>query len=328
MIEEVGQDLYRIPVPLEGSPLRELNSYLIRGDDRDLLIDTGFRRKSCALALEEGLRQLNSDSDRRDVLVTHFHTDHAGLADVMAGATSHIYMSQAELDYRRQNRSGKLDERTVERFRSEGFDQTHMDRLFDRESGNMEGPKFGDRLRGLEAHACLRYGRYQLEAIPVPGHTPGNLMLWAREQAIMFCGDHVLFDISPNITPYAGIEDSLGDYLDSLRQALAYPVRLALPGHRGSGDYADRIRQLLAHHDRRLEQVCDIVAEAPGLCAYEIAQRMRWKIRADSWEDFPIAQQWFAMGECMAHLDHLVRQCRLLRETRDGLVRYVSTVLA
>ena len=23
------------------------------------------------------------------------------------------------------------------------------------------------------------------------------------------------------------------------------------------------------------------------------------------WDDFPVTQQWFATGECMAHLDHL-----------------------
>ena len=55
MVEEIAKNLYRIPVPLEGNPLRELNSYFIRGTDRDLLIDTGFRTKACLVALEDGL---------------------------------------------------------------------------------------------------------------------------------------------------------------------------------------------------------------------------------------------------------------------------------
>ncbi len=51
MTECISEGLYRIPVPLPGNPLRELNSYLLRGRERSLLIDTGFRQ-------EEGRRAL------------------------------------------------------------------------------------------------------------------------------------------------------------------------------------------------------------------------------------------------------------------------------
>ncbi len=44
MIEELYPGIFRIGVVLPGNPLRELNSYFIRGEESDLLIDTGFRR--------------------------------------------------------------------------------------------------------------------------------------------------------------------------------------------------------------------------------------------------------------------------------------------
>ena len=47
MTERISEGLYRIPVPLPGNPLRELNSYFIPGGDRDILIDTGFCREEC-----------------------------------------------------------------------------------------------------------------------------------------------------------------------------------------------------------------------------------------------------------------------------------------
>ena len=47
MVEEVYRNIYRIGVVLPGNPLRELNSYFIRGEQSDLLIDTGFRRPAC-----------------------------------------------------------------------------------------------------------------------------------------------------------------------------------------------------------------------------------------------------------------------------------------
>ena len=38
-VEEVYQNIYKIPVLLPGNPLKELNAYLVRGEGRSLLID-------------------------------------------------------------------------------------------------------------------------------------------------------------------------------------------------------------------------------------------------------------------------------------------------
>ena len=61
MTECISEGLYRIPVPLPGNPLRELNSYLLRGRERSLLIDTGFRQEEGRRALFAGLAELDVD---------------------------------------------------------------------------------------------------------------------------------------------------------------------------------------------------------------------------------------------------------------------------
>ena len=45
LVEQVADGIWRIGVELPQNPLRELNSYLIKGkeNERDLLIDTGRR---------------------------------------------------------------------------------------------------------------------------------------------------------------------------------------------------------------------------------------------------------------------------------------------
>ena len=131
-------------------------------------------------------------------------------------------------------------------------------------------------------------------------------------------------DDLPNCGGHGG---AASDYLDSLRLARKYPVRLALPGHRKTGDYAARIEALLAHHERRLAETEALLAEHPGMTAYETAGKMRWKIRAASWEEFPPSQKWFAVGECMAHLDYLRLRGRIRREM-DGEVWRWFTVTA
>ena len=39
---------------------------------------------------------------------------------------------------------------------------------------------------------------------------------------------------------------------------------------------------------------------------YAVASRMTWSLRNIVWNDFPVSQKWFAMGEALAHLDRLV----------------------
>ena len=73
MVTQVAPNLYRIPVPLPGNPLRNLNAYLIRGD-RNLLVDTGFRQEECRTALKAGLAELGVDMANTDIFLTHLHS--------------------------------------------------------------------------------------------------------------------------------------------------------------------------------------------------------------------------------------------------------------
>ena len=66
-----------------------------------------------------------------------------------------------------------------------------------------------DSYRTLEPGAVLEAGGRRLTCLPAPGHTPGQLCFWDESDGILFTGDHVLFDISPNITPWNGMEDCL-----------------------------------------------------------------------------------------------------------------------
>lgn len=68
MTESILPGLYRIPVPLPGNPLKELNAYLLRGNERSILIDTGFRQDECRSALFAGLEELGCQGDRKSVV--------------------------------------------------------------------------------------------------------------------------------------------------------------------------------------------------------------------------------------------------------------------
>jgi glyoxylase-like metal-dependent hydrolase (beta-lactamase superfamily II) len=166
-------------------------------------------------------------------------------------------------------------------------------------------------------------GGVSLLALTTPGHTPGHTCLYETGTQTLFAGDHILFDITPNITDWRELYDALGSYMQNLSRIRRIPARRALVGHReNDGDFKKRIAEILGHHRDRLREVLNIIGAESGLTAYEIAARMTWSIRANTWDDFPLAQKWFAVGEAMAHIKHLGMTDRVVREMKDGQYRH------
>lgn len=318
--------IYRIPVVLPNNPLRELNCYLIRGTERNLLIDTGFRQAACQDALLAGLDELGVSMEETDILLTHLHSDHTGLVADVAAPESRVFLSEQDRNWLTRDSRFRLEALENQRFAMAGIpeemlfvaSETHPGRRF------APCPDF-DRYESITTGDVIEVGGYRLEVICTPGHTPSHLCLWMAEQRTMFTGDHVLFDITPNITFWPNLENSLGSYLSSLRMVRNYPVERALPAHRAVGDFHARVEELLRHHEYRLGECLAVVGEEPGLLPFDIAGRMTWRIRAKNWEEFPVSQKWFAVGECLSHLDLLEREGKVRGEMKDGLVRYYPT---
>lgn len=328
-MEQIRENIFRIGVPLRGNPLKEVNSYLIRGQERDLLIDTGFRRQECLEALREGLREAGSNSDRLDIFLTHLHSDHSGMSADIAGTGSRIYLHERDLDLMEKVLDGRNKIQMAARFVSEGMPADMVERIQTTNPARLAALReIDERFVPIRDGHIFRYGEYELEAVLMPGHSPGQMMLWLKSEGIMFTGDHILFDITPNITAYAEMEDALGSYLESLRCAVEFPVKQALPGHRKPGDYKERIRSLLLHHKNRIAQAEKIVKEHPGLNAYDITGYMTWKIHAAgkkgpaAWDEFPETQRWYAVGECLSHLDYLRKNRKIRREEKNGVFYY------
>ena len=322
-VEELFKNIYRISVGLPNSPLKELNSYLIRDKERSLLIDTGFRIKACRDELVAGIEFLGEKPDAVDIFLTHMHADHSGLAAEISGPGSQIYLSKDDSVLL----NGFLNARinwfgSAERDILAGMPNEIIENMATINPALMFAPVIHANFQIANDGDIIQVGGYAFRCVLTPGHTPGHMCLWEEHNRIMFTGDHVLFDITPNITAWPSVEDSLGSYLNSLSIIRNYPVSTALPGHRKSGNFHSRVEELLKHHENRLDDVTHIVKTAPGLSAYEVAGRMRWKIRASSWDEFPAAQKIFAVGECMSHLDYLRLRGLVRREIDGAVFRY------
>ena len=98
-------EIWQIFVPLPDSPLKNLNCYVLRTPEEDLIIDTGFRRPECESALWDGLRELGVDLGRASLFLTHLHSDHTGLAPQLASRGCRVYMNGIDYDYLTRTKS-------------------------------------------------------------------------------------------------------------------------------------------------------------------------------------------------------------------------------
>ena len=64
MYKQITDNVFSIYVELPRSPLKNTNAYLIKGKERNLLIDTGYRTQICMDSLTAGLRELHGPRPR------------------------------------------------------------------------------------------------------------------------------------------------------------------------------------------------------------------------------------------------------------------------
>jgi glyoxylase-like metal-dependent hydrolase (beta-lactamase superfamily II) len=324
MIDTIRPGLHRIEVPIPRSPLKAINSYVLTSRDRNLVIDTGMRRPECEQALRAGLEELAVDLSATDFFITHLHADHLGLVGELAADTSRVYFNRpdGELIEAGIQDPGVWYEPVIERARKGGFSAEEIEEALRRHPGLRFSPISYPDFVFVDDGDELEIGDYRFVVVATPGHTPGHLCLYEPRLKILMSGDHVLGDITPNITMWRENDDSLGDYLESLEKVAKLDVELALPGHRTAiEDCRGRIEELKEHHRRRLAEVMAILANRSAT-AYEVASKMTWDIVAKSWQDFPVVQKWFAVSEASAHLFYLEQRDKVIVEERDGLLMW------
>lgn len=319
MIEEVKNQLFRIKVPLPNNPLKELNSYIIKGNDRNLIIDTGFNRDVCWEAMQKGIAALDIDLSKTDFMITHMHADHSGLVARLTTKTSKIYFSRidAKVFDKDNNWQDMIDYAQVN-----GFPADELMKALHNHPGYKYSPKTIPEFHLVDDGNIIEIGDYLLKCISTPGHTQGHICLYEENKKIFFSGDHVLYDITPHIESWAYKINALKNYIESLDKVYNLPVEIVLPGHRNFfTDLKARIDELKEHHLIRAAEVLDVLGKEEKN-AYDIASGMTWDIDCEKWEDFPVAQKWFATGEAIAHLHYLESEGSIKRNIYQNIVTF------
>ena len=328
MLTKITDNLYRKTVPLPNNPLRDINVYIIKGDStaqdaqgrRNLVIDTGFNRPECEASIKEAMDELGINET--DIFVTHLHSDHCGLVPKLKTDNSIVYAGETDgelINFEAGNLYWSILDDMFLKF---GFPKAQFGRNTDIHPGRKYVHDRRIDFTYVNELDILEYGGFRLRPVLTPGHTPGHMCLYDEEKEILFCGDHILGTITPNITIEICSLNPLKDYLDSLQKVRKLSVKTLLSAH-GTfvPDMYERIDELRRHHEERLNEAELIISDAYKT-AYETARDMTWEIDCRNWDEFPAPQKWFATGEAISHLQYLYSVGRAERAEADGVYVY------
>lgn len=192
-------------------PFYRCNIWLVRGRDRDALIDTGLGVVSLRAAIAAML-------ERPVVAVaTHSHFDHVGSHHEFPARVAH----HAEADIMaRPTRHNTLIEKYVT-----------DDMLTALPSATYSPATYAiapaPLTRAVGEGDTLDLGDRSFEILHLPGHSRGSIGLWERTTGVLFSGD-AIYDgqlLDDN-------EDSdIGDYVRTMERLRAMPVRVVHGGH-------------------------------------------------------------------------------------------------
>jgi glyoxylase-like metal-dependent hydrolase (beta-lactamase superfamily II) len=329
MIRRIDDKLIQLTykVPLKVVP--PVNGFLVLGAE-PVLIDGGTSDDETFDAFKADLAQLGlKTSDITNVLVTHNHIDHIGMASRLAAEHKDLKVRVHEEEWYMV--SATDEER-------EGFRQTLASVICSwgvpAEVVELMKEKLVKYLRlggGISASQVLPYpskekfkaGGIELEAIHCPGHTEGLVCLWWPETGNIFSNDHVLEDITPNptmyIKPRLGKRCGLADYLNSLSFIEDLPVKRVLPGHGlPFSDLKGRIEEVRGlAHQRRQKLIQNLVVAQEPLNVLELTLK--------TWGEMDPVSTFLASREAHGFMEMLADEGVVSMEM-DGFVNRYTIV--
>jgi glyoxylase-like metal-dependent hydrolase (beta-lactamase superfamily II) len=260
--EQLGIYKVKLPLPFR---LNHVNCHAVKGTDGWWLVDAGLSRE----ATIEGWLQFFEEHaikpvDIKGIYITHFHPDHYGCSGWLqnySGAPVYI----GEIDADRINRYWKNEVYILgalgNLFRDNGMPEEVLKQVVDSVANLIPYTFPHPELTTLQAGQVVNIGDFEYEVILTPGHTDGHICFYNRDHGVLLAGDHLLPEISSNISlwPQPGVDlNPLDNFLRALNGIRSLNCKLALPAHgKPFSNIEERISQLETHHLARLELIKD-----------------------------------------------------------------------
>ena len=325
---KLEDDIWQLRLPLPYA-LDHVNVYLIQGVEGWTLVDTGLNISDARALWEATFAELGiGQNDVVQIVVTHAHPDHFGLAGWLQERFSlpekqvPIFISAGDhqkfLALWDRPKKEKSIEAMALHFISAGISPEYAREITDRTKSTgaktLPHPEFTP----VSPTGTLKMGNREWDIIHAPGHADGQIIFYDPLDRLFLSGDQLLMKITPNIGYWHDTNPGvLQRYLDSLARLCNFDVRVGYPGHKWLiDDWQKRIIELMTHHDERLSNTLDSVKEVAGISVNWVSQAV---FRLG---ELNTHQSTFAIAETLAHLDLLETRNAIQSEEIDGVWRF------
>jgi glyoxylase-like metal-dependent hydrolase (beta-lactamase superfamily II) len=305
----------RLPIPFEDGLV---NVFLFADGDEADLLDCGMNSDESVATIKAAIGNLGAKRLRK-LVVTHIHPDHYGAAGSLAGpgmADLYIHRLEVPLVHPRYVELEHLVKEVRTYLLVNGVPVDDADVLSNSQRALSQVVKTAEPSVQLDGAELLQMGRRHLRVEWTPGHSPGHICLYDRQEKLLFAGDHMLPELSPNIGLHPqSTPDPLHEYLDGLRRLSAYEPHLILPSHgRPFTGAPARVKVLEAHHRKRLEQIVAIVGRG---------KQTGWDVALELWGPREnLYEKRLALQEALAHLQALAVDDRVTKSVTPVSVRW------
>ncbi|MBN2687697.1 MAG: MBL fold metallo-hydrolase [Deltaproteobacteria bacterium] len=321
MIQEIGDHFFMLTLPM---PFRlgHVNIFAIIHHKRVFLFDTGIHFPQTMPKLEEFLNELHLSPARVDrIFITHYHADHCGVAgEIKRMSGAQILASHAGNEIRQsQKNEGDVIAKIRHFYHEHGMpaDLIHaLTELF---------RHFRKATVPFDVDVCLDDGEIcsigdrSFKCITTPGHSRDHMCYYFPGEGILLAGDHVLPDITPNLSPdlFDRTFRPLKCFLDSLARIENLPVSKVFPAH-GSPytDLTGRIQAIRKHHEERKRLT---------LRALEHGEKTTFQVSHDIFgTDLKEFDEFLALNETYVHIIELVEEGLVEEIHRGELISYLG----
>lgn len=271
----INYEVLSIPAPFLAGPV---NVYLIKNDPVTL-IDCGPNYPESKAALVEKLSSFGLKlEDIKQIIITHAHTDHYGLAaEIQRISKAAVYMHKKEVSKTRCLL--KYQENVIDYLAyagvPEGLCRKHMDHYTKQ---NAEAP---EEITGVEDGHIFSFDEFELEGILTSGHSSGHLSFFHLKEGLLFAGDTILENVrqKPQLELFLEQplkrEKNMIQYVSSLEYIKQLEISRILPGHgEPIFDIKSVLEELETNFRIRKEEINGIAARLKVFTPFSLISEM------------------------------------------------------